>query len=208
MGRNGPDEDRKTPVAEESAPGADEARPDETSGAEPRGLSPVDPPESAAESLDALRRERDELKDRLLRRGADFENYRKRVERDRQQAGQDATATVLKALVPTLDNLDRALGAEASEGSLREGVELIRRDLHSALAALGLTVEDPLGQKFDPLRHQALAHEPVPGFEEGAIVEVLRKGYSLRDRLIRPALVKVARGDGDVEGGSDPEKVH
>jgi molecular chaperone GrpE len=175
--------------------------------AEPTGLSPVDPP-APADPQQALQRELDDLRDRLLRKTADFDNYRKRMERDRQQAGQEATAGALKALLPTLDNFERALEAGGSESTLREGVELIRRDLMAALAAQGLTVDDPLGQKFDPTRHQALSHEPAPGAREGTIVGVLRKGYSLRDRLLRPALVKVARGESGPEGGSDPDKVH
>jgi molecular chaperone GrpE len=169
---------------------------------EARGMAAVGP-EPASETVDSLRRERDELKDRLLRRTADFDNYRKRVERDRQQAGTEAVAALLKALVPTLDNLDRALEADGSDASLREGVELIRRDLLSALEARGVTAENPAGARFNPLRHQALAHEPAPGFADGTVVEVLRKGYSFADKLLRPALVKVAKGDEPA-----PDKVH
>ena len=177
---------------------------------EEAGLTPVEPPagEAARSELDALRAERDEMKDRLLRRAAEFDNYRKRVERDRAQAGVEATAALLKALIPTLDDLERALGAEAARGgALREGVELTHRDLLAALQARGLVVEDPAGQKFDPVRHEALSHEAAAGFAEGDVVEVLRKGYSFGDRLLRPALVKVAKGD---EGSSETptEKVH
>jgi molecular chaperone GrpE len=95
-----------------------------------------------------------------------------------------------------LDNLDRALGAEGSDASLREGVELTRRELLAILESQGVKLEDPMGQPFDPERHQALAHEPVPGVPEGTVVEVYRKGYSYRDRLLRPALVKVAAASG------------
>lgn len=173
---------------------------------EPSGLTAVEAPEAGeATEVDALRAERDELKDRLLRRAAEFDNYRKRVERDRAQAGIESTAAVLKALIPTLDNLERALGAEGGAAALREGVELTHRDLLAALQAQGLVVEDPAGQRFDPARHEALSHEPAAGFAEGDVVEVLRKGYSFRDRLLRPALVKVAK-----EGASEKprEKVH
>src|SRR5437879_6023626 len=131
-GHDGHDEDErpgKTPVAEEPLPAGESAEGGEADPPEAKGLTPVDPPPAAAEDVDTLRRQRDELKDRLLRKSADFENYRKRVERDRQQAGLDAAAAALKALLPTLDNLDRALSAEAGDASLREGVELIRRDL-------------------------------------------------------------------------------
>jgi molecular chaperone GrpE len=177
---------------------------------EEAGLTPADPgaDEAAPSELDSLRAERDELKDRVLRRAAEFDNYRKRVERDRAQAGLDATAALLKALIPTLDNFERALGSEAAHGAaLREGVELTYRDLLAALQGRGLVVEDPAGQRFDPTRHEALSHDPAPGFAEGDVVEVLRKGYSFSDRLLRPALVKVAKGDAG-PSGTPREKVH
>ena len=176
---------------------------------EPTGLTPAETPAGAesASELDAVRAERDELRDRLLRRAAEFDNYRKRVERDRAQAGVEATAALLKALVPSLDNLERALEAEGGAGALRQGVELTRRDLLAALQSQGLVVEDPTGQRFDPTRHEALSHEVAPGFAEGEVVGVLRKGYSFKDRLLRPALVKVAKG-GDETGGTPAEKVH
>jgi molecular chaperone GrpE len=158
------------------------------------------------EPVEALRRERDQLKDQLLRKRADFENYRKRVERDRNLAATEATVKVLRGLMPTLDNLERALQAGGTPTSLREGVELILRDLTSLLESSGVVIEDPLGKPFDPERHQALSHEPVPGFDEGTIVEVFRKGYLLNDRLLRPALVKVAKGE--PSGPGNTEAVH
>ena len=173
-------------------------------GDEPRGLAGVDVdpmPALDREQVEALRRERDDLRDQVLRKRAEFENYRKRVERDREQAGTDAAAAVLKALVPTIDNLDRALEAAGGEETLRKGVELTRRELLTLLEREGVTVEDPTGRPFDPQRHQALSHEVVPGQPEGTVVEVFRKGYSFRDRLLRPALVKVAKAAD--EGGED-----
>ncbi len=186
------------PVA---APEAPEAAPPATPDTAPEatGLTGVDVeclPPATREELESLRRERDELKEQLLRRRAEFENFRKRVERERQSAGTEAVAAVLKALVPVLDNLDRALEAEGSDASLREGVELTRRELLAILESQGVAIEDPRGRPFDPERHQALAHEPVPGAAEGTVVEVYRKGYSYRDRLLRPALVKVAAAPG------------
>lgn len=173
---------------------------------EPSGLEAV--PQSAAEEAEALRREVAELKDQVLRRRAEFENYKKRVERDRAQAQVEAKAAVLSGLVPTIDNLERALEADAAGSSLREGVELIRRELTALLEAHEVTIEDPQGQPFDPERHQALSHEHVPGFDEGTVVAVFRKGYALRERLLRPALVKVAKADEDGSGASSGEKVH
>ena len=157
------------------------------------------------EQVEALRKERDELRDQVLRRRAEFENYKKRVERDRQLSGVDASAAIFKALIPTLDNLERALAAPGGDG-LREGVELIRRDLLALLEAQGVTSHDPQGERFDPNLHQALSHEKAPGTPEGTVVKVFGKGYSYKDRLLRPAMVTVAAGEG--EGGDDSGGVH
>jgi molecular chaperone GrpE len=194
--------------------GEDRPKPDEVKAVataeEPRGLEGVDAPPReplTREQIEELRRERDDLQDQLLRRRAEFENYRKRVERDRQQAGADSVAAVLKALIPTVDNLDRALDAPGGEG-LREGVELIRRDLLSFLESQGVVREDPKGERFDPERHQALTHEAAPGHKEGDVVEVFGKGYRYKDRLLRPALVKVAKGDEDDDSGGGRGAIH
>ena len=196
--RNG--EDDPKPGEAEAVTAADEAS----------GLQGVDAPPReplTREQVEELRRERDDLQDQLLRRRADFENYRKRVERDRQQAGMDSVSDVLKALIPTIDNLDRALDAPGGEG-LRQGVELIRRDLLSLLESQGVVRHDPKGERFDPERHQALSHEKAPGHEEGTIVEVFGKGYTYKDRLLRPALVKVAKGDDDDDSGGGRGAIH
>lgn len=192
------------------------------------GLAPVDevetvtgsgasddaaPGHEAGESADlrkelrALRLERDDLRDQLLRRRADFENFRKRADRDRQQAGFEATAAVFRDLIPALDNLERALGAAGDETSLRMGVELIHRELLSLLDSHGVTALDPTGQPFEPERHQALLHEEAPGYAEGTVVETFRKGYYFKDRLLRPALVKVAKGP-DSEEATEADGVH
>lgn len=163
------------------------------------------------EQVEALRAERDELADQLLRKRAEFDNFRRRVERERQAAGTEAVAALLKDLVPTLDNLDRALETRGGDAdTVRQGVEMIRRGLLSLLEARGVTVEDPTGAPFDPLRHQALSHEPAPGHPEGTVVEVYQKGYSYQDRLLRPALVKVAKSatSAPEDVHSEPEKVH
>jgi molecular chaperone GrpE len=170
---------------------------------EATGLDPVPAPPAA--EIESLRAERDELKDQLLRRRADFENYKKRVERDRQQASQDAVASLLKSLIPTLDNLERARAHSDEGDSLREGLELIYRNLVLALESVGLESHDPLGERYDPEFHEALSHEEVPGAEDDTIVEVFRKGYAYKDRLLRAALVKVAKGapsDADGDGNA------
>jgi molecular chaperone GrpE len=180
-----------------------------------KDAAPPDEGASALESdlgalrkeLEALRLERDDLKDQLLRRRADFENFRKRADRDRQQAAFEATAAVLRDVIPALDNLERALGASGDEASLRMGVELIHRELLSLLETHGATAHDPTGQPFEPERHQALLHEETPGFPEGTVVETFRKGYYFKDRLLRPALVKVAKSPEGQET-AEPDGVH
>lgn len=189
--------------------GHDEAEAAEDKGASEEtpgeaGLSPVDrEPASSADEIDALRRERDELREQLLRRRADFENYKKRMERDRSQAGFEAAASIFRELVTTVDNLERALQSGASPDALRTGVELTYRELLTFLESQGVIVHDPVGQAFDPQRHQALMHEIAPGVPAGTVVEAFRKGYSYKDRLLRPALVKVAKDPEDEDGDDD-----
>lgn len=173
--------------------------------AEPTGLEAL--PEGAEppltrEALAALRAERDDLRDQLLRRRADFENFKKRVERDRQQAERAAAARVCEALLPVLDNLDRALSLFPADSPLRAGVEMIQRQILGLLEGEGVAAKDPMGERFDPELHQALSYEAVPGYPDGTIVEVYRKAYFLAGRLLRAALVKVARGEG---GGNNDE---
>ena len=184
----------KVPSVREEAKDAPAPAPAEPGGADP-GEGAMTAVEDAVppDDLAALRRERDALREELLRRRAEFENYRKRVERDRSQAGFEAAASIFRELVPTVDNLERALASGAGEETLRQGVELTYRELLAFLESQGVRVHDPVGQPFDPLIHQALMHEAVPGVPEGTVVEVLRKGYAYKDRLLRPALVKVAK---------------
>lgn len=171
-----------------------------------QGLEAVQSPSaSAEEQLATLRRERAVLEDALLRRRADFENYRRRVERDRSTARQEALGGLFEELLGTVDNLERALSAGGGEGELRKGVELTYRELVVLFESHGVVAVDPAGQRFDPATQQALIHEPVPGLGEGEVAEVFRKGYSFGERLLRPALVKVAKGEGpeEPEDGSD-----
>ena len=152
------------------------------------------------EDIESLRRENAELKDALLRRRADFENYRRRVERDREAAAVDAEAGVLRKVLGTVDNLERALAAAGAESSLRDGVALTLREFLALLESLGVVTLDPLGERFDPAYHQAILHEPAPGFAPGRVAEVYRKGFTYKGRLLRPAMVKVASGGPGTEG--------
>jgi molecular chaperone GrpE len=151
---------------------------------------------TASEAPDELQRQRDEYYDRLLRKTAEFDNYRKRVERDRVAQAEAAAASVLEELLPLVDDLERALaadpGAEGAE-AYRRGVELIHRQLLEILKKRGVRAIEALGADFDPHFHQAVTHEHAEGARDGEILEEFRRGYMLGDRLLRPAMVKVAK---------------
>ena len=167
---------------------------------------PIDPieedgagaPAAAAEApqdTSALQKERDDLYDRLLRKTAEFDNYRKRVDRDRKDMIEYASVDVLSDLLSIVDDFDRALAAEAppEAQAFKTGLELIQRQLAELLKKRGVSTVEALGADFDPHVHQAVAYEEVPGAREGEVVGVMAKGYKLGDRLLRPALVKVAK---------------
>ncbi len=155
------------------------------------------PAASPADEQSEIQRQRDEYYDLLLRKQAEFDNYRKRVERDRQMAAESAAAGMLEELLPLMDDLDRALKAETTGDageSYRRGVELIHRQLGDILRKRGVRPIDVLGADFDPYYHQAVAHDPAEGRRDGEIIEEFRRGYMLGDRLLRPSMVKVAKG--------------
>jgi molecular chaperone GrpE len=152
-----------------------------------------DPGAVAPDPVTALEQEVATLKDQLLRHRADFANYKRRVERERRAAAEDEVILLLGGLLPSLDALEKARSAAGTLEEIRAGVEITLKDAAATLATRGVRTEDPTGEKFDPLRHQALSYEPVPGAEDGTIVACYRKGYIMGDRLIRPALVKVAQ---------------
>ena len=147
------------------------------------------------ESPDQVRRQRDDYYDRLLRKTAEFDNYRKRIDRERQHVGEAAAADLLEELLPLLDDMERALRAEGSDAeAIRRGVELIHKQLLETLRKRGVRPIESLGADFDPHYHMAVAHEPAEGRRDGEIIEEFRRGYMLGDRLLRPAMVKVAKG--------------
>jgi molecular chaperone GrpE len=155
----------------------------------------VEPTPLAPEIAQAIE-ERDQLRDRLLRTQAEFDNYRKRIERERLETIERAAESVLRDVLPVVDDLERALDAEVGNeaaASYRQGVELIHRQLTDLLTRRGVKPIEALGTDFDPHLHQAVSSEPVPGAREGEVVEELRRGYMLGDRLLRPAMVKVAQ---------------
>jgi molecular chaperone GrpE len=153
--------------------------------------------DDAAEAADvaALKAERDALQDRLLRTAAEFDNYRKRIDRERREQADAAATGLLIEILPVVDNLERALqapsGPEAS--SYRAGVELIHRQLVDLLRKRGVTTIDALGTDFDPRIHQAVSQEASDAHRDGEVMEEMQRGYMLGERLLRPAMVKVAK---------------
>jgi molecular chaperone GrpE len=147
------------------------------------------------ERLAEVEQERDERLDDLKRVAAEFENYRKRVARDQESLVARAHERLVKELLPVLDDLERALEAAAQheEAKLEQGVRLVHRELEEALAKEGLSEIETNGY-FDPHVHEALLSQPSDK-EEGAIVDVLQKGYRLGDRVLRPARVVVSQGE-------------
>lgn len=156
--------------------------------------------ENSAEELelDALRAERDELKDRLLRTLAETENVRKRAERDRREAEHYGGTRLARDLLPVYDNLQRALEAANKEenevaGAVIEGVELTLRELLNVFSKHGVTPIAPeVGDPFDPQEHEAMFEAPVPDTKAGDIIQIMTVGFMLHDRLLRPAQVGVS----------------
>ena len=151
--------------------------------------------ETQPDPLEELRRERDALQDRLLRTAAEFDNYRKRMDRERRDLAEYTAGEAIKDLLPIIDNLERALQAPAQDDPLRKGVELIHKQMLEILRRRGVTPIEALGADFDPHFHQAVSYEPASGRREGEIIEEYGRGYLLGDRLLRPSMVKVAKGE-------------
>lgn len=154
-------------------------------------------PAATASEPSELQRQRDEFYDLLLRKSAEFDNYRKRIERERQAFAEATAGSVMEDLLPIMDDLERALAADpAADGTdaYRKGVELIHRQLDELLRNRGVRPIEALGADFDPHVHQAVSHEPAEGHRDGEVIEDFRRGYMLGDRLLRPSMVKVAKG--------------
>ena len=162
---------------------------------EPAPREPGAAAAAADDPVESLRQEKDALQDRLLRTAAEFDNYRKRVERERRDFSEFATADVLAELLPIVDNLERALQAPAGPDTepLRRGVELIHKQMLDLLRKRGVTAIDAAGADFDPNVHEAVVHEASAGHRDGEVIQELQRGYKLGDRLLRPAMVKVAK---------------
>ena len=136
----------------------------------------------------------DELRQTLLRRQADFDNYRKRIEKERFEDSKRATARVVEGLIPVIDGFEHALAAhrEAEYENYRKGFELIYKQLLEHLAKLGVERLDPVGKPFDPHLHQAVDRAETKDHEDGTILQVFQPGYVFHGRVLRPAMVRVA----------------
>lgn len=142
----------------------------------------------------------DEHWDRLLRTAADFENFKKRAARERHEAAQSATAALIHKLLPVLDHFEMAQAAaqnaqvpQTEMAALQDGIAMIQQQLKGILAETGLEEVDASGQRFDPALHEAVAQAETADVPEGHVVQQVRKGYKMRDRLLRPATVVVAK---------------
>jgi len=149
--------------------------------------------ESQPDPQEELRREKDALQDRLLRTAAEFDNYRKRVDRERRDLAEYTAADIVSEMLPIVDNLERALAAASESDPLRKGVELILKQMLDMLRKRGVKPIEALGTDFDPNFHQAVIHEVSAEHREGEIMEELQRGYLLGDRLLRASMVKVAK---------------
>ena len=159
---------------------------------------PLEPEEEIQRLRDALQaktQEAEEHRERYLRGAAEFDNARKRAAREREDYTRYANESLLRELLPVLDNFSRALQAARSEpgaAAVTAGVELIQRELLRVLEKFGVTPFDSVGQPFDPERHEAIARVPAVGQPEGTVVNETARGYMLNGRVLRPAMVTVA----------------
>lgn len=166
----------------------------------PPGTETAPPPSADVaalhKDLEAARTEANEFRDLAQRSRAEFANYKRRVERELAEAQQTAAARVLSRYLDVLDDFERALKNQPTEGEAAawaNGVSMIHRKFQNLLDTEGLARIEALGQPFDPALHEAIAHEDTDQHPSGHVADVLRPGYKLGDRVIRPALVKVAR---------------
>src|SRR5947207_3835898 len=143
--------------------------------------------------VDKLRAERDMLIDRLARMQADFDNARKRASREQQDFRDYALADTIRALIPVLDSFERALKSSPEKSEFHVGVELIHKQLQDVLTRLGVQAVLAAGQQFDPRYHEAIEMVDAEDSRDNEVIEELQRGYKLKDRLLRPAMVRVAR---------------
>jgi molecular chaperone GrpE len=153
-------------------------------------------PSGSDSELQRLKTERDTLLDRLARAQAEFENARRRASKEQQDSRDYALADAIKVLLPVVDSLERAIQVKADPSELRGGVELIYKQLQAALAKLSVNPIVSKGEAFDPRFHEAIEMVETSEAPDHQVIEELQRGYKLKDRLLRPAMVKVAKSPG------------
>jgi molecular chaperone GrpE len=173
--------DLETAMREAMAAVEGEEREDESSRADPE-----------AAEVGQLRQEIADLRDRSMRTLADFDNFRKRSERERQELRRYALLEPMRELLTVADNLGLALSAQGSADDLKRGVEMIHRQMQELMRRFGVTEIPAVGQPFDPTLHEAVSREESADVRVPTVVDELRRGYRMHDRLLRPAMVKVA----------------
>lgn len=157
------------------------------------GMMPVEDSElSAAAERDQIASEKAELQDLFLRRQAEFENYRRRVDREKSEFVQYASSEAVNAMLPVLDDFERALKQEAADRDYQRGMELIYQRFLDALKKLGLEPIDSVGQPFDPYLHQAIERVETGEAPDQTVLEEFQRGYNFKGRPLRPAMVRVA----------------
>ncbi len=161
--------------------------------AEAMGANTPEMPGVSEAEYDQVRRERDQALDRIARLQAEFENARKREAKDRMEFRDYALGQAAEGLLPVLDNFELALKSNGSPEQFRAGVDLIAKQLDDAVRGLGLTHVETVGVQFDPHVHEALGQVETPEHPDGVVMQEIRRGYKVKDRLLRPALVQVAR---------------
>jgi len=152
--------------------------------------------ENLGTELQRLRAERDSLLDRLARAQAEFENARRRASKEQQEFRDYAAVDVIKSLLPVIDSVERALRAKSDASEFRGGIELIYKQLQDALAKLGVRPVPAVGEPFDPHFHEAIEMVETADAADHEVLEELQRGYKFKDRLLRPAMVKVANNPG------------
>src|ERR1017187_329198 len=166
---------------------------DENSSETAAGGSAVSEASGPGAELQKLKAERDSLLDRLARAQAEFENARRRASKEQQDFRDYAAADSIKPLLPVLDSFERALQVESEPGDFRSGVELINKQLQDALAKLGVRAIPAKGEQFDPHVHEAIEMVETSDAADHEVIGELQRGYKIKDRLLRPAMVKVAK---------------
>jgi molecular chaperone GrpE len=175
---------------EHELPPADEAEA-EAGAPEHAAAPPAEEAASLRQELEKVKAELDHVLDRFARQQAEFDNARKRAAREQQEFREYALAEAVKILLPVLDSFDRAINSPDG-GDFRSGVELINKQLHDALGKLGVQPIEAKGQPFDPRQHEAVQMIDTDEAEDNHVVQELQRGYKLKDRLLRPAMVLVA----------------